>query len=185
MVTPRISNKLRGSLGEIYYKEYCDQKGWAYTSLENIYSSMNPEWIFTFKKGFHRIKVQIPQEIRDEISSLVKPTNYSESSPSFVFDFLACKVGTFKNYSGVKSSDYFAWVESKTGAGIYTSNQANTMSKIKLPLAIFHIDNVLAEPESIEMYCDIKSGKEWLQELVPIDNEIYEFNQNAKLSKRL
>ncbi len=51
MVTPRITNKLRGSLGEIYYKEYCDQKGWAYTSLENIHYSMNPEWIFIFKKG--------------------------------------------------------------------------------------------------------------------------------------
>ncbi len=40
MVTPRITNKLRGSLGEIYYKEFCDQRGWAYTSLENIYQSI-------------------------------------------------------------------------------------------------------------------------------------------------
>ncbi len=183
MVTPRISNKLRGSLGEIYYKEYCDQKGWAYTSLENIYSSMNPDWIFTFKKGFHRIKVQIPQEIRDEITKLVKPTNNSESSPSFVFDFLACKVGQSKDYSGVKSSDYFAWVENKTGAGIFSSSQASAMSKITLPLAIFHIDDVLEQPELIEMHSDIKSGKEWLQELEPIDNEIYEFDVKTKLSK--
>jgi len=179
MVTPRITNKLRGSLGEIYYKEYCDQKGWAYTSLENIYSSMNPDWIFTFKKGFHRIKVQIQKEIRDEISLLVKPTNNSVSSPSFVFDFLACKVGTSKEYSGVWKSDYFAWVESKTGAGIFSSSQVNAMSKIKLPLAIFHINDVLAEPEAIEMYSDIKYGKEWLKELEPIDNEIYEFAENS------
>ena len=183
MVRPRISNKLKGSLGEIYYKEYCDQKGWAYTSLENIYSSMNPDWIFTFKKGFHRIKVKIPKEIRDEVSLLIKPTNNSESSPSFVFDFLACKVGTSKNYSGVKSSDYFAWVETKTGKGIFSSSQTSAMSKINLPLAIFHINDVLEQPEMIEMDSDIKSGKEWLRELVPIDNEIYEFDVNAKLSK--
>jgi len=185
LVTPRITNKLRGSLGEIYYKEYCDQKGWAYTSLENLYSEMNSRWIFTFKKGFHRIQVSIPKEIRSEISMLVKPTNNSLSSPSFVFDFLACKVGTSKNYSGVKTSDTFAWVESKTGKGIFSATQVNAMSKIKLPLAIFHIDNVLDTPESITMNCDIKAGKEWLKELEPIDNEIYEFNVNAKLTKKV
>lgn len=185
MVSPRISNKLKGSLGELYYKEFCDQRGWAYISLENLYTSMNPEWIFTFKKGFHRIKVKIPQEIRSEISFLVKPTNDSEDSPSFVFDFLACKVGTFKNYPGVRSSDFFAWVENKTGDGIFSSSQVNAMSKINLPLAIFHIDDVLEPPEFIEMDCDIKSGKEWLHELEPIDNEIYELNVNTNLSKQL
>jgi len=56
------------------------------------------------------------------------------------------------------------------------------MSKITLPLAIFHINDVLEQPESIEMDCDIKKGKEWLKELVPIDNEIYEFNENTKLA---
>ena len=183
MVTPRITKKFKGSLGEIYYKEYCDQRGWAYTRLENIYFSMNPDWIFRFKKGFHRIKIQIPKEIRDEVSSLIKPTNNSESSPSFVFDFLACKVGTFKNYSGIKSSPFFAWVESKTGPGIFSSSQFNAMSKIKLPLAIFHINDVLEHPESIKMNCDIKSGKEWLQDLEQIDNEIYELNVNTKLAK--
>lgn len=183
VVTPRISNKLRGSLGETYYKEYCDQKGWAYTSLENIHSSMNDDWVFVFKKGFHRIKVQIPKDIRDEIKWLVRPTNNSESSPSFVFDFLACKVGQKKEYTGVQKSDSFAWVENKTGVGIFSSSQANAMSRIKLPLAIFHINDVLAEPKNIVMGSDIKSGKEWLRELEPIDNEIYEFNGNAKLAK--
>ena len=53
---------------------------------------MNSQWVFTFKKGFHRIKVRIPEEIRNEINSLVKPTNTFEERPSFVFDFLACKL---------------------------------------------------------------------------------------------
>jgi len=183
LVTPRITNKLRGSLGEIFYKEYCDQKGWAYTSLENLYEYMNPEWIFTFKKGFHRIKITIPEEIRDEVKRLIKPTNYSPTSPSFVFDFLACKVGTYKDYSQISSSPFFAWVESKTGMGVFTSSQVNAMSKIILPLAIFHIDDVLDKPEFIKMDCDIKSGKEWLRDMQPIDNEIYEFTEKKKLAK--
>ena len=185
MITPRITNKLRGSLGEIYYKEYCDQTGWAYTSLENLYAAKTSQWIFTFKKGFHRIQVSIPKEIRSEISMIVKPTNNSIHSPSFVFDFLACKVGTSKIYSGVKTSDTFVWVESKTGPGIFSASQVNAMSKIKLPLAIFHIDNVLESPDKIEMGSDMKTGKEWLEHLVPIDNEIYEFEEKHQLAKKL
>jgi len=44
-----------------------------------------------------------------------------------------------------------------------------------LPLAIFHTSDVLEKPELIHMDCDIKSGKEWIDEFTPIDNEIYEF----------
>tara|TARA_Y100000996_G_C22308645_1_gene555253 strand:+ start:89 stop:649 length:561 start_codon:yes stop_codon:yes gene_type:complete len=184
MVTPRITNKLRGSLGEIYYKEFCDQRGWAYTSLENIHQSMNTDWNFIFKKGFHRINIIIPQEIRDEITWMIKPTNNSSTSPSFVFDFLACKVGTYKEYSKVKSSPFFTWVESKTGSAVFSASQINAMSKITLQLAIFHVDDILDKPESIVMDCDIKSGKEWLQELEPIDNEIYEFTEGKIASNK-
>jgi hypothetical protein len=180
MVTPRITNKLRGSLGEIYYKEFCDQRGWAYTSLENIYQSMNPDWKFIFKKGFHRINITIPPNIRDEVIWLIKPTNKSSTSPSFVFDFLACKVGSHKEYSEIKSSPEFAWVESKTGSAVFSGSQINAMSKINLPLAIFHVNDILEKPESIIMDCDIKSGKKWLDELEPIDNEVYEF-RNGKI----
>jgi len=175
VVTPRITNKLRGSLGEIYYKEFCDQTGWAYTSLENLYESMNPEWTFTFKKGFHRIKIIIPEDIRDEVTEIIKPTNQSLTSPSFVYDFLACNVKKYREYSEVKSVSFFTWVESKTGHAIFSGSQIRTMSKITLPLAIFHIDDVLDNPESIQMNWDLKSGKEWLKELVPIENELYEF----------
>ena len=41
-IMPRIdlTPELFGSLGETYYKEYCVQKGWAYTSLEQIYKNL-------------------------------------------------------------------------------------------------------------------------------------------------
>ena len=51
------------------------------------------------------------------------------------------------------------------------------MSKIKIPLAIFHIDNVLDAPGDIQMGFDVKPGKKWLEEIVPVDNEIYELEQ--------
>ena len=51
-------------------------------------------------------------------------------------------------------------------------------SKITLPLAIFHVNDILEKPDLIQMDCDIKSGKEWLDELAPIDNEIYEFSDS-------
>ena len=145
---------------------------------------MNPDWIFIFKKGFHRIKIKIPEKIRYEITELVKPTNLSQSSPSFVFDFLACKVGDSKNYFGVHTSDQFAWVESKTGSGIFSGSQVNAMSKIKLALAIFQINDVLEAPENIDMGWDIKSGRDWLKEIEPVDNEIFEL-ENKKLTKKI
>ena len=150
--------------------------------MENIFESMNSDWIFTFKKGFHRIKVQIPWQIRTEAKWLIKPTNNSVSSPSFVFDFLACKVKKSKNYSGVQTSDTFAWVESKTGKCIFSESQVNAMSKTALPLAIFRIDDVLDKPKSIKMYWDLEPGKEWLEELIPIENELYEFAPNSTLA---
>lgn len=145
---------------------------------------MNPDWTFIFKKGFHRIKIQIPENIRDEINMIVKPTNLSQSSPSFVFDFLACKVGDSKDYAGIQTADKFTWVESKTGSGIFSGSQVNAMSKIKLSLAIFHINDVLESPEKIEMDWDIRTGREWLREMQPVDNEIYEL-ENKKITRKI
>ena len=48
MVRPRITKALKGSLGELYYKEFCDQRGWAYISLENIYNTRDSDILFLF-----------------------------------------------------------------------------------------------------------------------------------------
>ena len=37
------------------------------------------------------------------------------------------------------------------------------------------IADVLAKPPDIRMMYDLKSGEEWLKELAPIENELYEF----------
>jgi hypothetical protein len=169
VVRPRITNSLKGSLGHAYYKEYCDQKGWAYVSLEDIHNSASID-VLTFKKGFHRIRVKVPQELHEEIKLISKPTNDLETSPSFVFDYLACKVGSFEKFEGITESPYFCWVEIKTGTSDLTSNQKGAISFVDLPIAIFHIDDVLVPPEQIDMSYGIGYGEDW-EEVIDEDEE--------------
>ena len=57
MTRPKITNSLKGALGETYYKELCNQRGWAYCSLENLYGrNLDAVW---FKMGFNRLQVHI------------------------------------------------------------------------------------------------------------------------------
>lgn len=164
-----ITPSLRGSLGELYYKEGCDQKGWAYVSLENIYVNRNTALfkennVIVFKKGFHRISVKIPDKYIDEIKRLSEPTNKAAERPSFVFDFLACKVGQRHGYDGIVVADkprQLCWAEIKTGGGDFTDNQMAALDRIGLPLAVFYIEDVLAPPTRIEVEWDIMTGKEW------------------------
>lgn len=159
-----ITNALKGSLGELYYKEGCDQRGWAYLSVENI-NNGSENGTFTFKKGFHRIRVNIPRKLDSELELISHPTNDSVENPSFVFDFLACKVGTKQRYDEIIENPTLCWAEIKTGKGKFSRNQLDVLSLIKLPLAIFHIEDVLVPPQEIEISWDMKSGKEWLKQI--------------------
>lgn len=168
-----ITNSLKGALGELYYKEGCDQRGWGYISLENINNaarssvSFKDNHVLVFKKGFHRIPVKISIDLIREIMDTSKPTNNSEENPSFVFDFLACKVGQRGTYSGIVNADAssLCWVEIKTGGGGLSDNQVAALGKIMLKLAIFYIEDVLAPPTRIEIEWDIRTGKDWLNSL--------------------
>lgn len=159
-----ITNALKGALGELYYKEGCDQKGWAYLSVENI-NNGSDDGIYVFKKGFHRIRVRIPESLNQELELVSHPTNESVTNPSFVFDFLACRAGTRERYDGIIENPQLCWAEIKTGKGDFSQNQVDILSLIELPLAVFHIEDVLVPPQDIEISWDIKSGKEWLKDL--------------------
>ena len=65
----------------------------------------------------------------------------------------------------------FCWAEVKTGLGIFSDSQYRTLSEIRLPIAVFHIDDVLAKPQYIEMDWDIMSGKEFARTLVDVNKE--------------
>ncbi len=51
MVKIEITKRLIGTLSETYFKEFCDQQGWAYISLEQIHENKIKDNILKFKKG--------------------------------------------------------------------------------------------------------------------------------------
>jgi hypothetical protein len=149
-----ITDELKGSLGECYYKEYCAQKGWAYASLEQIYKNKFKDGRLEFKYGFERILIRIPDEIKSEIETIAKPSNYNEVNPSFVYDFLACKAWQTTNPRVIDEAraEDFRWVEVKTGRSELSPNQLGTSEVIKIPLVICRIPNVLAPPSYVNVY---------------------------------
>ena len=156
MGTIKITSELFGELGETYYKEYCTQHRWAYTSLAQIYKNPINNDRLELKFGFKRILVKIPSEIQKEIIEISKPTNNKEENPSFVYDYLACKAYENNNsryLDHMKPSD-FRWVEVKTGSSELTQNQIDTTNKIKLPLMRCRVANVMAPPEEVQIYWD-------------------------------
>lgn len=152
----KITPELRSALGEIYCKEFCVQSGWAYTSLEQIYKNPIHKNKLEFKHGFKRIPVKIPSEIQKEITMIAKSSNKKEENPSFVYDFLACKIYESKdprNLSDMKPED-FRWIEIKTGYGKLGRNQFDTSKKIKISLFRCRVTNVLAPPEEVKVSWD-------------------------------
>ena len=145
-----------GTLGETYYKEYCAQHGWAYTSLEQIYKTPIHNDRLEFKFGFERILVKIPLEIQNEIIEIAIPSNQKEANPSFVYDFFVCRAYESddpRHLDNMKPDD-FRWAEVKTGYSDLTQNQIDTLKKIKIPLIRYRIPYVLAPPKEVEIYWD-------------------------------
>lgn len=84
----------KAALRKLYYKEDCDQNGWAYVSLENIHNSKDN--ILAFIKGARRINIKLMDKTMQE----VKETSRSANG-GFVFEYLACRVGQQSKYDGV------------------------------------------------------------------------------------
>jgi len=173
MVRIRMTPRLAGALGELYYKEFCDQHGWAYLSLEQINKNKIQNGILEFKKGFERIPVKIPDEIKEEIERISKPYQISELNPSYVFDFLACNIGkwTKPESINVREKNDFCWVEVKTGEGGLSDNQVNTLKRITLDFALFYIEEINNRPNYIEIEWDKSSPQEWLEEIKGQDHD--------------
>jgi len=157
MAKIRITGKITGTLSEAYYKEFCDQHGWAYISLEQIHERGEiKKDILKFKKGFGRIYVKIPKEIIPEIKEISKPSNAKIFEPSYVYDFLACRIIRGDNIDAIvaKQKKDFCWVEVKTGYQDLTDNQVQTLKKITIPLYRFRIPNPLVSPRDVYIYWD-------------------------------
>jgi len=152
-----ITPSLKDALRELYYKEGCDQKGWAYIALKDIDIKGNT---LVFNKGVHRISIKLMDKIVPEVKEISRSVN-----GNFLFDYLACKTGQHSKYGDVMlaNPDALCWV--KIGNGAFSSDQIDVLDRIKLPLVVFRIKDVLAPPAKVEMRWDIRSGDEWLDEL--------------------
>lgn len=147
-----VDPQLIGSLAEVYYKEYFDQQGgWAYISLENIHNKFENDTL-DFKIGFQRFKIKIPSEIVTEIKQMAEPRYIDETNPSFVFDFLACKISDGEEILPLitnKKIENFRWVEVKSEGGKITKNQLNFFEKISLPFTLCVVYNIHETPYDV------------------------------------
>lgn len=151
---------MKAALGDLYYREGCDQNGWAYVSLRDI--DTGKDGLLVFTKGSHRINVRVPAQLAAEIKETCRP-----AKTGFVFDYLACKVGQKERYDNpvVASPLGLCWVKIKTGGGRFSDAQVDALGRIKIPLALFYVRDVLAPPRQVEVKWDTKTGGEWLDEL--------------------
>jgi hypothetical protein len=148
----RVTNQLRGDLGELYFKHLCQQRGYAYARLEEIYQRFSPKGIIVFKMGFDRIAVAIPEEVIDEIWRVCRPTLIG-GNPSFVFDFLTCSVGDGYDVSDINELPVsaFNWVEIKTGGGQLSMHQGKVARDCKIPVSVFRVKNVDVNPHRVDI----------------------------------
>lgn len=155
-----MTKALKDALAHLYYREACDQKGWAFVAFESIDVRDN---VVVFAKGPHKISIKIPAQIAAEIHQVSKLG--SKGKP--VFDYLACKVSQREKYEGIMVANPTAlsWVRIKTRKTEFSEKEIEALEKTRIPLALFYIRDILAQPPQMEVKWDIRTGDEWLDEL--------------------
>ena len=145
-----VTNKLRGDLGELYFKNLCEQRSYAYLRLEDIYNTFSPSQVLEFRMGFDRIPIEVPEEISEEVWVVCKPLDV-DGSPSFVFDFLTCKIDEGYSVEELNSfpASNFHWVEVKSGSSELSRHQEQVRERCKMRFDVFRIENVDASPHTI------------------------------------
>lgn len=159
-----VTSKLRGDLGELYFKHLCEQRKYAYIRPEEIYKSFTPAEILNFKFGYERLLIKIPEAAVDEIRRVSKPKSVN-GTPSFVFDFLTCKI--HKNFTAndvnYPSFDDLFWVEIKTGSNPLSIRQQQMRQNCKIAFSSFRVRDVMTSPNDIDIDWEIDSR--WEQQL--------------------
>lgn len=155
-----MTTSLKEALAHLYYREACDQKGWACVPLESINIRDN---VVDFAKGSHNISIRLPVQIVAEIKEVSKLG--PKGKP--VFDYLACKVRQKERYEGmiVANPTALSWVQVKRGRHEFSDREIDALERIRIPLALFYVRDVLAQPRQVEVKWDIKTCDQWLDEL--------------------
>ena len=145
----KVTESLKESLAELYYREGCDQNGWAFVPTGKIRIDEN---VIEFEIGVWRIRIKVPAQFASEITSTT------------AFDYLACQIGRKEKYDSPIVANPLALCWVKVGRPLSQAH-IDALEKVRLPLAIFSIRNILAPPAQIEVKWDVRPGKEWLDEL--------------------
>lgn len=160
-----ITGSLRTALADLYFREECRQKGWAFAPLESIHGDISTpseeDAMVSFTFGELGIKVKIMQQIIPEVKEITRPADIEKLG--FLFNYLVCKVGQVQHKTPIVANPTaLSWVHFKSGTRLFSERQVDALSKIRLPLALFSIRDVLAPPRSIETRWDTRSGTGWL-----------------------
>lgn len=143
-----ITPALKAALAELYFKESCDQQGFAYALPAGISDFRN----VMFQKGRHSISVRMHEQIAAEIKEFAR-----------TFDYIAYRAGQKDRYGPTVANPLaLFWVKTKAG---FTDAQLDALAKTRLQVAVFRIRDMLAAPGRIETKWEIKDAKEWLDEI--------------------
>jgi hypothetical protein len=80
-----------------------------------------------------------------------------------VFDCLVCRIGQKDKYDAIVANP-LALFWAKTARN-FTNDQLDALHKTRLQVAVFRIRDALAAPGKVETKWEIKSAKEWLDEI--------------------
>jgi hypothetical protein len=152
-VSLQVTPALKKALSELYFREGCDQKGWAFVPVAGkIRIADNNNNIIEFAKGAANIRIKVPAQMIPEVTGTV------------VFDYLVCQVGQKEKYDNPVVANPLALCWVKMGKALLQPH-LDALEKAKIPLAVFTIRDVLAPPGQIQIKWDIRSAKEWLDDL--------------------
>lgn len=171
----KVTNRLKGDLGELYFEHYCQVSPcYAYVRLEEIWKNrdgFSRTGIIVFRLGWERISVTIPSQFHAEILRFAKPLNGSDprnGSAAYVFDYLTLdlvrhhhnpKDSTWTLYKNCKiTTGTLRWVEVKTGKSQLQKSQRNALlEEHEIPVYLFRITSEV--PEHIDVEYSIPDAK--------------------------
>jgi hypothetical protein len=143
-----VTPALKAALAELYFRESCDQQGFAYALPAGIIDFKN----MAFQKGRHSISVRMHEQVAAEIRESAR-----------IFDYVAYRAGQKDRYEPTVANPLaLFWVKTRPG---FTNAQLDALAKTRLQVAVFKIRDVLAAPSKIETKWEIKDAKEWLDEM--------------------
>lgn len=159
MTRIEVSNELRGDLGELYFKHLCQQRGYGYVRLEDIFNNFGLDRLLEFKCGFDRIIVLVPEDVEDDIRDVCMPLDVN-GTDSFAFDFLTVKLHPKDRDADFvqKKPEEFCWVEIKTGGSQLSKHQNEVREGCFIRFSLFRVSDVNVSPHNVEIKWEYDSG---------------------------